>query len=200
MCGSSLSDPSRITGRDSRRGSGRQLGEDQDAPRKPQRMAEQPGSEPEDAPSSCPGIRSHRYSQAPDRSGRDINLKDKDRATPLHNAAYLGNLEIVDLLLQKGATSINDGNYRGQKPLHLACEKGHPKVVTRHFDAGADIEARDLLGRTPLMVTSMSKNMEVGGSLSDERPTSTPASSAVPQLTRYSLYLPCMVSRTWLTF
>jgi len=97
--------------------------------------------------------------------GADINLKDTDRATPLHNAAYLGNLEVVDLLLKKGATSINEGNYRGQKPLHLACEKGHPRVVTRLLDAGADIEARDSLGRTPLMVTSVSKNMEVVGVL-----------------------------------
>ncbi len=97
--------------------------------------------------------------------GADINLKDADRAAPLHNAAYLGNLEMVDLLLKKGATSINEGNYREQKPLHLACEKGHPKVVTRLLDAGADIEARDSLGRTPLMVTSVSKNMEVVGVL-----------------------------------
>ena len=93
--------------------------------------------------------------------GADINLKDKDKASPLHNAAFLGNLEIVDLLLNKGASSINEGNFRGQTPLLFACEKGHPEVVTRLLDAGADIEARDALGRTPLMTTAISKNMEV---------------------------------------
>jgi len=93
--------------------------------------------------------------------GADINLKDKDAASPLHNAAYLGNLEIVDRLIKKGAASVNEGNFRGQTPLHFACEKGHPEVVARLLDAGADIEAGDALGRTPLMVTSMSRNMEV---------------------------------------
>jgi len=97
--------------------------------------------------------------------GADINLKDKDKNSPIHNAAYLGNLEIVDLLLKKGAASLNEGNFRGQTPLHLACERGHPGVVTRLLEAGADIEARDMLGRTPLMTTATSKNMEVVNAL-----------------------------------
>ncbi len=97
--------------------------------------------------------------------GADINLKDKDKNSPIHNAAYLGNLEIVDLLLKKGAASLNEGNYRGQTPLHLACERGHPGVVTRLLEAGADVEARDTLGRTPLMTTATSKNMEVVNAL-----------------------------------
>jgi ankyrin repeat protein len=97
--------------------------------------------------------------------GADINLKDNDKASPLHNAAYLGNLEIVDLLLKKGATSLNEGNFRGQTPLHFACERGHPEVVTRLLDAGADIEAKDMIGRTPLMVTARSRNMEIAKDL-----------------------------------
>jgi ankyrin repeat protein len=67
--------------------------------------------------------------------GADINLLDKDKSSPLHNAAYLGRLEIVDLLLKKGAASLNEGNFRGQTPLHFACEKGYPEVVTRLLDA-----------------------------------------------------------------
>ena len=97
--------------------------------------------------------------------GAGINLKDKDKATPLHNAATLGNLEIVDLLLKKGATSLNEGNFRGQTPLHFACERGHPEVATRLLDAGADKEARDMIGRTPLMTTALSKNMEIAKDL-----------------------------------
>jgi ankyrin repeat protein len=97
--------------------------------------------------------------------GADINLKDKDKATPLHNAAYLGSLEIVDLLLNKGAASLNEGNFRGQTPLHFACERGHPGVVSRLLDAGADIEARDMIGRTPLMTGCLSKNFEIAQGL-----------------------------------
>jgi len=74
-------------------------------------------------------------------------------------------LEIMDLLLKKSAASLNEGNYRGQTPLHLACERGHPEVVARLLEAGADVEARDILGRTPLMTTATSKNMEVVNAL-----------------------------------
>lgn len=97
--------------------------------------------------------------------GADIDLKDKDKAAPLHNAAFLGSLEVVDLLLKKGAAALNEGNFRGQTPLHFACERGHPAVVTRLLDAGADIEARDMIGRTPLMTTGMSQNMEIAKDL-----------------------------------
>ncbi len=97
--------------------------------------------------------------------GADINLKDKDKAAPLHNAAYLGNLEIVDILLKKGAVSLNEGNFRGQTPLHFACERGHPEVANRLLDAGADMEARDMIGRTPLMTTGISKNIRIAKDL-----------------------------------
>jgi ankyrin repeat protein len=97
--------------------------------------------------------------------GADINLKDKDKSAPLHNAAYLGNLEIVDILLKKGAVSLNEGNFRGQTPLHFACERGLPEVANRLLDAGADIEARDMIGRTPLMTTGISKNISVAKDL-----------------------------------
>ncbi len=97
--------------------------------------------------------------------GADIDLKDKDEAAPLHNAAYLGSLEIVNLLLKKGAAALNDGNFRGQTPLHFACERGHPEVATRLLDAGADMEARDMVGRTPLITTALSRNMEIAKDL-----------------------------------
>jgi ankyrin repeat protein len=97
--------------------------------------------------------------------GADINLKDKDKAAPLHNAAYLGNLEIVDILLKKGAVSLNEGNFRGQTPLHFACERGYLEVAKRLLDAGADIEARDMVGRTPLMTTGISKNIRIAKNL-----------------------------------
>lgn len=99
------------------------------------------------------------------KKGADINLKDKDKATPLHNAAYLGNMKIVDLLLKKGATSLNEGNFRGQTPLHFACERGYPKIATRLLDGGADREAKDMIGRTPLMTTCLSRNMEIAKDL-----------------------------------
>lgn len=38
----------------------------------------------------------------------------------------------------------------GRTPLHWACYKGHPEVVWRLCEQGADMEARDAMSRTPL--------------------------------------------------
>ena len=39
----------------------------------------------------------------------------------------------------------------GYTPLHVACEKGFPEIVKILIDAGADVDASDNLGNTPLM-------------------------------------------------
>ena len=93
--------------------------------------------------------------------GADLNLKDKEDDSPLHYAAIEGNREIAGILLEKGTVSINEGNFRQMTPLHFACERGHPEVLTLLLDYGADIEAKDQLGRTLLMCAAASRNIEV---------------------------------------
>lgn len=88
------------------------------------------------------------------KKGSDINIKDENKATPLHITTALGNLELVKILLKRGAKSIKEGAAWNNTPLHLACERGHPQVVKFLLDQGADIEARNDFKRTPIICTA----------------------------------------------
>jgi ankyrin repeat protein len=48
--------------------------------------------------------------------------------TFLHYAAYDGNIEVVKLLIKKGAY-VNATDYDGYTPLHKAAFKGHIEIV-----------------------------------------------------------------------
>ena len=93
--------------------------------------------------------------------GADINLKDKENDSPLHYVAIVGNLEIAKLLLARDVTSVNEGDNHQMTPLHLACERGHLDIITLLLDSGADIDARDRLGRNALMCACASRSMAV---------------------------------------
>ena len=101
-----------------------------------------------------------------------------DEFTPLHLAAQRDNLDTVLLLLELGADATKrtwltpidwavsqpvvealaaaggDPNARcpktGQTPLHRRACTSHFEPMEALLDAGADVSARDLLGRTPL--------------------------------------------------
>lgn len=50
-------------------------------------------------------------------------------------------------------------------PLHMACLNGHPELVQLLLDYGADIEARDGIERTPLILSVESRNLRVAETL-----------------------------------
>jgi ankyrin repeat protein len=58
-------------------------------------------------------------------------MQNKYGQTPLHVASELGNMDLVQLLLDSGA-NVTVTNANGQTPLHLACAKGHTDVVKGH--------------------------------------------------------------------
>jgi ankyrin repeat protein len=80
--------------------------------------------------------------------------------TALHLAAAGYRVEIVDLLLRAGADPNAAGNMRHSGPLHYAAdgyivspawdEKRQVKTIRRLLDAGANINAPDKNGATPL--------------------------------------------------
>jgi ankyrin repeat protein len=76
--------------------------------------------------------------------------REKDAGeTPLHVAAEFGRLDVVRLLLAKGA-DVNAKGANSQTPLYLACEKHHHDVVKLLLGKGADAQARNEWGATPL--------------------------------------------------
>lgn len=84
--------------------------------------------------------------------GHPVNLRDHCGWLPLHEAANHGYKEIVELLLDHGA-SINDkGGTKcdGITPLHDACGNGCLEVVELLLDRGANATLRNDLNKTPL--------------------------------------------------
>lgn len=76
----------------------------------------------------------------------------------LHMACDYKNLKLVNFLLEqpKSLATLNKAeikyeNYsRYDYPIHIACEGNAFNIVKRLIEAGADLEARDLLGGTAL--------------------------------------------------
>jgi ankyrin repeat protein len=72
------------------------------------------------------------------------------RMTPLIHAARTGQLEIVKLLIGKGA-DIHARTSRSETALHWAAREGQEEVVVYLLDKGALASHQDSIGHTPLM-------------------------------------------------
>ena len=90
--------------------------------------------------------------------------------TPLHDAAFAGDVETVKALLAAGADP-NARDVGGRTPLHGAVwppKTAAPAVVGALLEAGADPNARDVDGRTPLhLAAGFNDNPAVVGALLD---------------------------------
>jgi ankyrin repeat protein len=85
-------------------------------------------------------------------AGADVNKPNRDGFLPLQLAAFNGNTDIVNLLVDAGARVNMHPEYaiKSESPLHYAAFEGHIDVVKLLIDAGAFIDAKNKLGRTPL--------------------------------------------------
>jgi ankyrin repeat protein len=85
--------------------------------------------------------------------------------TPLQNAVFNGNVEAVKLLLSKHANvnassasdklfAVKNGSIMlgGWTALHMGAAYGPREIVKMLLDAGADVNAKDVRGMTPLML------------------------------------------------
>ncbi len=88
--------------------------------------------------------------------GVQIDIRDYQKATPLHYAALLGDREYLELLIKKGA-DVNLVNRDGNTPLHAAAIGGCIKPL---IDAGCDLDLKNKKGTTPLMAILKSGNPE----------------------------------------
>ena len=82
-----------------------------------------------------------------------VNMKNRDGNTPLLLACMntVGGTVIAKDMLDHGANSA-DRNSNMETPLHLSVRANLTGAVQFLFDAGADLLARDIQGRTPMHV------------------------------------------------
>ena len=105
----------------------------------------------------------------------NVNVKGSGRWTPMHFATWGGYKEVVKLLIAKDA-DLNAEDVNGKTPLdwsggeeetadllrkhggktneelsiHVAAERGNITVFKQHLAAGANVNAKDRAGKTPL--------------------------------------------------
>jgi hypothetical protein len=88
-----------------------------------------------------------------------VNAKDGYYVTPMHAAAVAGHVDILSLLLERGADV--DGRVGiGVTPLHRALADGRVKAVQFLIERGADIKAVDNRGRTSLHFAAIAMEIE----------------------------------------
>jgi ankyrin repeat protein len=108
-------------------------------------------------------------------AGADVNIKDDNGSTPLH---HIRSADIAKMLVDAGA-DVNAKNKWGQTPLHCITMytkkeetredmqdffqesmKGFIEIAQILVSAGADVNAKDDRGRTPLLDATMQGNID----------------------------------------
>ncbi len=82
--------------------------------------------------------------------GAHLGARNKGGFTPLHAAAYANAVEIAEQLLSRGADVNDQQNKAGGTALSVASEEGHAGVAKVLIVHGADLEAGERNGYTPL--------------------------------------------------
>jgi ankyrin repeat protein len=99
-------------------------------------------------------------------SGEDVNAPSVDGTTPLHWAAYYGNLELAQRLLRAEAEP-NTRNDYGSSPMSEAATVANTELLELLLDAGADVDSPNLEGQTALMAVARTGNVEAAELLLD---------------------------------
>jgi len=97
-------------------------------------------------------------------------LCDDDGFTPLHLAAMRGHEKVSDLiiahLISKGRPDVVDvKSKKGRTALHTAAALNHPAIVSSLLAAGAQIDAVDNFGLTPLCAAASRGHVKVAEDL-----------------------------------
>lgn len=107
--------------------------------------------------------------------GADLESKDDNDWTPLHNTAKVGDIQTTKKLLDAGA-DINARTENYETPLCIALQFGKIELAEHLIDSGADVQSKDLsdtewdalprdtfIQRAPLLKAQKIKIMEVWG-------------------------------------
>ncbi|ORY76958.1 ankyrin repeat-containing domain protein [Protomyces lactucae-debilis] len=88
---------------------------------------------------------------ASDAGKKLVRIKDRQGQLPLHRAAAVGSLAIVQRLVANGSP-MSTSDAGGWTPMHHACAEGHADVAQFLVDQGADADKLDADGKTPLQL------------------------------------------------
>jgi len=92
-------------------------------------------------------------------NSENINIKDRDGMTPLMVAVSEDKIEIVKLLLKKGA-NINLQSKIGYTALHFAAQNNKVEIARVLLESGAKVDIQDGYGNTPLSRAIFSSDEE----------------------------------------
>lgn len=97
-------------------------------------------------------------------NGADVNAIDRGGRTPLRYALMTSRTDIARLLIDRGANVNIDISIRNKfayKALHVAVMMGDREFVELLLEKGADVNAKDLQGQTPLQLAEEQKRTEI---------------------------------------
>src|SRR6266702_3974161 len=89
-----------------------------------------------------------------------VGLRKDSYKPPLYMASASGKLEILQLLVERGA-DVHSRNKDDWTPLKTASHQGHLDVVRFLIDSSADVNSRDNQGRTPLHAAASKGHLDV---------------------------------------
>ncbi|MEE6483923.1 hypothetical protein FKM82_013690 [Ascaphus truei] len=94
-----------------------------------------------------------------ERARQLVDSKKEDGFCALHLATLNNHQEVVDILIKEGRCDINLRNNRNQSPLHLAVIQGHINLVQVLVKEGADVNAEDEDGDTPMHIVLVHQHL-----------------------------------------
>jgi|SRR5476651_172028 len=83
-------------------------------------------------------------------NGADVEIRNRDGDTPLHNAVWAGSETIAKLILSHNADVVNAPNGNGATPLMIAAQLGDETMTKTLIENGANIKALDVKGKSAL--------------------------------------------------
>ena len=90
----------------------------------------------------------------------NINLKNKQKETPLFLAINNEDINLVKELLYRGA-DINKRNKGDFSPLMLCCKKNYQNIAELLIKKGANVNEKNILGDTPVKIAQINGNEEL---------------------------------------
>ncbi|CAG0905011.1 unnamed protein product [Cyprideis torosa] len=92
--------------------------------------------------------------------GADVNTKERGCWTPLTWASVVGHVEMVKFLVNETKVDLEGGDNLGMTALAHAAQKDHTQVTKILLAAGAEVDARDSHGGTPLQLACRYGSLE----------------------------------------